>query len=172
MACGAGATDGVRRGRHRLWHGRNTRRVTTSQVRDVPRARGGAKLAPRARMKPLRLALLALLGACGTMIEQTPINPPPIPMAPRAASAVELFTSGAPARAHVDVALLLARPASAFSDGTEADVIAELRQRAADLGCDGLVVTAIQDSARFKMPHAEVTATCIVYTPVATATVD
>lgn len=122
-------------------------------------------------MKLARLALLSSLCACGTAIRQTPVNSPPIPMAPRAAAAVEVFTSGAPARPHVDVALLEAQPESAFSGSVNAEVIEQLRQRAGELGCDGLVLMTIQDSARFRIPHAELTATCIVYTPVATAAV-
>ena len=79
-------------------------------------------------------ALLALLIAtgCGTSISATMLNPSPVQMAPRPAMAVELYTSGAPARPHVDVMLLEAEESSSFSLDKTAEMLGKLRARRSD----------------------------------------
>lgn len=108
-----------------------------------------------------------ILAACGTAIQQTGINVPPHAMAARPPESVEVFTSGVPARAHVDVAMLQAQQQSSFSQDGTAAMIAELRVTAAAMGCDGLVITGpndavLSDRAGTVTLHG-LTGTCIVY---------
>ncbi len=89
-----------------------------------------------------KLALLVVLvTACGTNIKATTINPSPRPMYSRPAETVELFTSGAPAdRKHVDVAYLEAEQDSELSWDDTPEFLKALRERGAQMGCDGVVV--------------------------------
>ena len=95
---------------------------------------------PHALLALPSLSALLLAAACGTSIHTTPLNASPRPMAPRPIEDVELYTSGPPAAAHVDVALIEVEEASQWSTADTAEVIHDLRQRAAELGCDAVVV--------------------------------
>lgn len=61
-------------------------------------------------------------------------------MTPRPVESVELFTSGAPARDRVDVALIEVEEASSWSQADTPEILRALRTRAAALGCDAVVV--------------------------------
>ncbi|HEY1550909.1 MAG TPA: hypothetical protein VGG28_23935 [Kofleriaceae bacterium] len=87
--------------------------------------------------------VLVLLGACGVNVYETPINAPPAAMTARAPTSVEVFTSGAPARAHVDIAVLQAEPETGLADSSGTNLVGKLRATAAAMGCDGLVVTQL-----------------------------
>jgi hypothetical protein len=85
------------------------------------------------------LALLAVTG-CGTSITSTTLNQSPKPLLPRSADSVEVFATTLPGRPYVDVAHLEAEQQSDMSlDGTGA-FITKLRGRAAEMGCDGVVL--------------------------------
>jgi hypothetical protein len=126
-----------------------------------------------------KLSLLALLAfaACGTTIRETQVNSAPRPMPPRSPASVELFTSGAPARPHVDVALIEAEEQSSFSTSRTPDMLNRLRERGAQRGCDAIVVggmssrdPGITDAETWLNNRAKgrrgVFATCIVYTDI------
>jgi hypothetical protein len=132
----------------------------------------------------MKLLLPLLLAAgCGTSITATQVNAPPRPMGPRPAATVEMFTSGAPAKPHVDVALLEAEEASSLSTHGTAEMLNKLRERGAQMGCDGIVVGGMssrdpgltdKESWLVDRPRGRkgIFATCIVYTferPVAAA---
>ena len=115
----------------------------------------------------MRIALLLLLTACGSTIRATEINPAPRPLAARAPETVEVFTSGPPARPHVDISFLEIQQDSKLSTDDTGEFIGQLRIEAAARGCDGLVIGGItheptgeKRSTSFK----GMTATCIVYT--------
>ncbi|HEY4177354.1 MAG TPA: hypothetical protein VGM90_10995 [Kofleriaceae bacterium] len=90
------------------------------------------------------LLLLALVATgCGTTIRVTEINTAPKPMRSRPPESVEVFTSGPPqGRPYLDIAYLEAEQASQYSVDETQEFIGELRERAAKMGCDGLVVGA------------------------------
>ncbi len=122
----------------------------------------------------LSLALLLAVG-CGTSIHTTTINPAPRPMAPRPPASVELFTSGAPPRAHVDVAFLEAEESSSFSTHRTPDMLNKLREKGAQMGCDAIVIGGVssrdpgltdKESWLVSNPKGRkgLYATCIVYT--------
>ncbi len=122
------------------------------------------------------LLLVTLLAAgCGTSIHATTLNPSPVAMAPRPAGAVELYTSGAPARPHVDVMLLEAEESSSFSLDKTAEMLGKLRERAGAMGCDAIVVggmssrdPGLRDTESWLVDHPKgrkgIFGTCIVYT--------
>ena len=86
----------------------------------------------------------------------------------RPIDSVELFTSGAPQRPHTDVAVMEAEPG--LSERSTGDLIARMRERAAEMGCDGLVVTGVDTQViRHEGDRKTVTGTCIVYAPTAVA---
>lgn len=119
-------------------------------------------------------ALLFVVG-CGTSINATTINRAPHPMAARPPETVELFTSGAPARAHVDIALLEAEESSSFSLDKTPEMLTKLRERGAQMGCDAIVIggmssrdPGLADSETWLVNNPKgrkgIYATCIVYT--------
>jgi hypothetical protein len=97
----------------------------------------------------LLLAFLTFTG-CATVTADV-MNQPPRPMYKRTADQVELFTAGVPSRPRVDVAVL--RFGGVFGDG--ADPTTAMRQEAANMGCDGLVLAHLDTG---------LAGTCIVYT--------
>jgi len=77
--------------------------------------------------------------ACAPRTAVTPPNPAPGPLVPRAAAEVEVFTTQLPPRPYAEVSLITAR------QGQAGDHLEALRAKAAEIGCDGLVMTV--------MPH-------------------
>jgi hypothetical protein len=114
------------------------------------------------------MILSLLLVGCGAWSSQTFINPAPHPMAARPPASVEVFTAGAPTRPHVDVALLEVRQRDGWSFSTTAVMIAQLREDAAEMGCDGIVVTGPNnhtvDSGLGTGTLHGFFATCVAYT--------
>jgi hypothetical protein len=108
------------------------------------------------------LALLCV-GACGTgtVVTTTPLNPAPRPLAPRAAIDVEVFSSAPPSSPYVDLAHLEAEQMSIMSRHGMPEFVDHLRERAAQLGCDGVVVGRPTYSDAREV-HG-LTGTCIVY---------
>jgi hypothetical protein len=126
-----------------------------------------------------RLVLLVatLVAGCGTSLHATMINPAPHAMQPRPPQTVEMFSSGPPHRPYVDVAYLEAEQESSYSvDGTS-DFIAQLRERAARMGCDGVVLGGVTNApdavasitADINASRKGITATCVMYLPEAVA---
>ena len=124
------------------------------------------------------LALLALVG-CGTTVRTIMINQPPRPMTPRPALEVQLLTSGPPQRPYVDVAYLEAEQDSEWSADATPEFFTKVRERAANLGCDAVVIGNPTHRNAGAMPFNKdgrnlvngVTATCIMYLdePIATS---
>lgn len=86
-----------------------------------------------------RLTLAAVLvtaatGACAN-VDYVPTNAPPRPMRRRAAVDVEVFPAGLPSRPYVEVARL---EIDAPTNDPEM-LVDQLRQAAAEHGCDGVV---------------------------------
>lgn len=123
----------------------------------------------------LACILTSAVAGCGTTIKETVINQPPRPMAARPPETVELFTSGPPARPHVDVAFLEAEESSSLSTDETAEMLTKLRKRGAERGCDAVVIGGLSSRAPglndgetwlVDNPKARkgIYATCIVYT--------
>ena len=86
------------------------------------------------------VALLLLIAGCGTSIKTTTLNASPRAMQPRPPETVELYTSGPPARGHVDVALIEAEESSSLSVADTGDMLRKLREKGGQMGCDAVVV--------------------------------
>jgi hypothetical protein len=94
----------------------------------------------------LWLPLVALAAACGTTTEFARTNPNFAGMASRPPGAVDVYTAAPPPRPFVEVGIIEARQSSEYSlDGMDA-IIAELRNRAAHEGCDGVILTGDANS--------------------------
>nr|HEX4317422.1 hypothetical protein [Kofleriaceae bacterium] len=103
----------------------------------------------------IRAILLAsALAGCGVSVYTSTINSPPHPLAPRDPSTVEVYTGGPPPRARVDITMFTAALNGAHSDPF-GDELASLRQQAAQMGCDALLVQ--RTSGR------DMVATCTIY---------
>jgi hypothetical protein len=118
----------------------------------------------------MRIAVLLLLTACGSTIRATEINQAPRPLTARAPEQVEVFTSGPPARPHIDLTFYEVQQEEYSADDTR-EFIDLARVEAARKGCDGLVIggithepTATLSDSNTVTSRKGLTATCIVYT--------
>ncbi len=110
-------------------------------------------------------------GCAGSFVEATPLNAPPRALVARAPGSVEVYSSTAPTRPHVDIALLRAdRPN--YGDIDTPRLVQALLEQAAKLGCDALFISgtaqrqAASDELRFLDPGStSLLATCIAYLP-------
>ncbi len=110
-----------------------------------------------------------VLGGCGTFVEATTLNAPPRALTARPADAVAVYSSSPPAKAHVDVALMQADQ----SNGTHVELpemIAKLREKAGQMGCDAIFISgeseragAPGDAHLFDPGSHQLLATCIAY---------
>ena len=89
---------------------------------------------------------LSFMAACGTTITAMPTNRPVRPMAPRDAMSVEVYTTGNPQRPYVEVAYLEAQQESELSVDRAPRVLDKMRQEAAAMGCDALVLGGPNDA--------------------------
>ncbi len=90
-------------------------------------------------MKRLVIAFAVGLLACGHSITWTPTNTPPRPLSTRNAASVEILTATVPSRPFVEVGLFEIEQDSPHSGGTS-EMITKLRARAAQVGCDALLL--------------------------------
>ena len=65
---------------------------------------------------------------------------------PRTSASVGVYTTGAPTQPFIEVGLVEAQQESAMSNDRQPQVLEKLRQRAAEVGCDGIVLLGSNDS--------------------------
>jgi len=94
----------------------------------------------------LLLAVAATLLGCGTRTSYTQLNSPPAPMNPRDPASVEVFTATRPERPYVEVGIIEAQQRSEFSSDDMPEIVAELRARAAEEGCDAVLINSNNDA--------------------------
>lgn len=85
--------------------------------------------------------LVAVCVGCGSYATFLATNTPPRPMTPRTPESVELITAGPPQRPFVEVGTIDARQRSVYSLDSSQDVLIKVRQSAAEVGCDAVLVT-------------------------------
>jgi hypothetical protein len=106
------------------------------------------------------LSVALLLCGCEATIFYTQLSPPPRPLVPHPVEKVETFAVTPPARPHTNIGLFQ------IVEGVEpldsAAMIAQLRTRAAQMGCDAILVTAI-DHIRTQHHPSNAQASCLVY---------
>lgn len=123
-------------------------------------------------VRAIVLSALATLGltACGTYVTYAELNRPPHASTPRPSPLdVEVFVSKAPPRPYVEVYSLNGEKRTEYSQADRNDMVASMRAKAAELGCDGLVVgdvtradaTATSTGATAKV--GGLSAVCIMY---------
>src|SRR5688500_13685642 len=85
-----------------------------------------------------------LLVGCRSMSsDYVPMKPAPRPMAPRAGEQVEVFMADAPTRPFVEVGMVEVQEER--GDYSSGELIAALRSRAGEAGCDGLILLGDND---------------------------
>jgi hypothetical protein len=122
------------------------------------------------RWLPWGLVLtVCLVGCAETTVTYTPLNTPPHALHARAPEQIQVFSSAPPERPHVDVGLISVE--EGLVDETPASLIADLRQSAAQRGCDALQLAPPSTTTRPTGPvlsddgsYQVYSATCIVYT--------
>jgi len=105
----------------------------------------------------MRTLLLLLASGCIMSVTYSQLNVPPHAMRARSIETVEVFASGPPQRAHVDVALI--RAGSDDRVFALDEFVANVRQQAAHLGCDAVVL----GNSEGRSTVTAMQATCIVY---------
>jgi hypothetical protein len=109
---------------------------------------------PGAAMVAARRGLVAVLAmlivpACGTSVTETYIDGPPGTLAPRERHSVRIYASGPPAQPHTDVAILQVEQSHGLNEQGLDIMLDRLRTRAAQLGCDGVVVGGMRERDGF-----------------------
>lgn len=119
----------------------------------------------------LIIAASAVAG-CGTYVDYTPLDHPMEGNRARPPRTVEVYASGPPARPHADIAIIEAEQTHSFNEQSTALMIRRMREQAAALGCDAIVLGDTTDHAGAR-PGSSLylldpgstkrQATCIVY---------
>lgn len=84
-------------------------------------------------------SVFALFAVACHSIDYTPLNAPPHAMAPREPASIEVFAERRPERPIVEVGLFEIEQNSPASGGMST-MVDKLRVRAAELGCDGILL--------------------------------
>ena len=90
-------------------------------------------------------ALLPAVAACGTATTVAVTNPSPRPLVARPPAEVQVFSSTPPSRPFVEVAIIQARQESAYSVDEMPEIIAAMRDEAARVGCDAVLLHGASD---------------------------
>jgi hypothetical protein len=90
--------------------------------------------------------------ACGHSLEYTATNRSPRPLSPRDPASVEVYATTLPTRPHVEVGLFEIEQRTPASGGTP-EMIGKLRERAARVGCDALVVSEARERIQSVTTH-------------------
>lgn len=77
---------------------------------------------------------------CGYKTRFVPTNTPPRVMKPRSVDTVTLFMADKPKRPFVEVGMIASGHTGYFSSATDEDVLLGLREKAAEVGCDGVIL--------------------------------
>jgi len=97
-----------------------------------------------ADMKRTGILLMLTAAGCGHSIEYTAMNKSPHGMQRRAPESVEIFMTQRPTRAAVEVGFFEIEQQSPASGGTP-EMMTRLREEAAAVGCDALLVSEPHD---------------------------
>lgn len=88
---------------------------------------------------------LVLAAACGTTSEFTATNTPSQTVAPRAPAEVQVFTTKNPERPYEEIGIIQVRQASTTSLAGENEILADLKEQAAERGCHAIIITGDAD---------------------------
>jgi hypothetical protein len=101
-------------------------------------------------------------------VDTTALNTPPRPLSQRSTEDVEVFSGSPPVKAHVDLALIEAYQSN--GKGVLAELLAAIREKAGEMGCDAIVITGASErpsgnKSLLDPGSHQMLATCIVYLP-------
>ncbi len=85
-------------------------------------------------------AALLTLAACGTTTRFAPLNTSPHQLRPRSALSVEIYSTSVPARPYTEIGLIQGTQSSEYSFHDMPEIIATMRSRAGQIGCDALIL--------------------------------
>ena len=109
----------------------------------------------------LRFGSLPLLAGlalgCGHTVGFTQLEEPPRRLAARAPETVEIFVAEKPARRHVEIGLIEIDKVSP-DKSANVEMVSLVRTRAAEIGCDGVVLTDRASCIVFTDPPATTSA--------------
>lgn len=129
-------------------------------------------------LRPVLLPLVLAAVACGYTTRFMPTNASSRPMKPRDASTVTLFLTSAPNRAFEEVGILTSSHTGAYSLSSDDEVILGLREKAAEVGCDAVLLAhETENVAGYVASSGQIStstlksyrATCIMFTAEAPA---
>lgn len=99
---------------------------------------------PHAFLLASVLSCLALT-ACGTTTKYVATNAPPRAMQPRPPVTVEVYSATHPDRPFTEVGILESQQSSEYSRHDMAEIIGSMRNKAAKIGCDGVIIVGPND---------------------------
>lgn len=89
---------------------------------------------------------LVIATACGTTTRFSPTNPSPRPMQPRDPGSVHVYTTGHPDVPFTEVGVIQSRQSSRLSLHEMPEIIREMRKKAANIGCDGVIINGANNT--------------------------
>ncbi len=105
----------------------------------------------------------AVLGGCSpATVYYRQLVQAPHAMVARPAENVEVLVVTPPAAPHVDVGLLQVTTGDGVH--TSVEMMARLRMAAAELGCDALLITSVENQAPGRYGRPSMQGSCVVYT--------
>jgi hypothetical protein len=105
---------------------------------------------------------LGLLAGCENTVMYTPIIHPDHALASRGVDTVEVFAITPPARPHKDIGIFQIAASHFSEDPSTERLIADARKQAAQLGCDAIVVTSV-DNLSDRYHSSNIQAGCLIY---------
>ncbi|HNT00067.1 MAG TPA: hypothetical protein PKL73_24115 [Polyangiaceae bacterium] len=115
------------------------------------------------------VGLLWFVGCTPSKVRWEPRQPSPRPMERRAQSSVEIFDGQAPNRPNLEVGVLTAGQSRPKSDAAASQLKAKFIKRAAEIGCDAIVIRDASGAVSSKGGALE--AGCLMWTEDAPAAV-
>lgn len=86
------------------------------------------------------ISLALALAGCGTTVRYMQTNTPPKQMAKRSPQSVQFYTGSMPTVPFLEVGLIEAQQQGQLSVDSPETVLWKLREKAAEIGCDGVLV--------------------------------
>ncbi len=89
------------------------------------------------------LILLIVVAGCAPTVEYVPTNAPPRTLVRRAPGSVVVFSTTQPPQPYTEVGLVEVQQRSSMTGAQ--DLLALMREKAAEVGCDGLIILGSND---------------------------
>jgi hypothetical protein len=112
--------------------------------------------------------MLIFTFGCGTSVEYTQLRTPTSTLHRKSPQEVELFTTKPPERSYTELGILEARQESQYSADETKEFLDHMRFKAAEIGCDAVVLTGSADQTEHipfvgNRTRNGLRGTCIIY---------